>query len=79
MKSLVMEGFKLAVEMDPPPGTTDPGEPILHSTRFVLVDAGGRIRGYYDAFQPGETERLLRELAALHREAESAGPAPAVG
>ena len=65
MKSLVMEGFKLAVEMNPPPGTTDPGEPILHSTRFVLVDAQGAIRGYYDVIQGGELERLARDLRAL--------------
>lgn len=68
MKSLVMEGFKLAVEMDPPPGTTDPGEPILHSTRFVLVDAQGAIRGYYDVIEGGEMERLVRDLRTLQPE-----------
>ncbi len=65
MKSIVMEGFKLAVEMNPPPGMASPGEPILHSTRFVLVDAAGAIRGYYDVVQGGELERLVRDLRAL--------------
>ena len=68
MKSIVMDGFKLAVEMNPPPGTASPGEPILHSTRFVLVDAGGAIRGYYDVIQGGELERLVRDLRALEAE-----------
>ncbi len=67
MKSIVTQGFKLAVEMNPPAGTFSPGEPILHSTRFVLVDAGGFIRGYYDVVQGGELERLARDIAALAR------------
>ncbi|MDX1503324.1 MAG: SCO family protein [Thermoanaerobaculia bacterium] len=73
---LVVGGFRLGLDTDPPDGAA---EPILHSTRFVLVDGRGVIRGYYDAFQPGEVERLLRELAAVHREAEKAGPAGGVG
>jgi protein SCO1/2 len=68
MKAIVMEGFKLAVEMDPPPGTASPEEPILHSTRFVLVDGQGAIRGYYDAIQGEEMERLVGDLRALEAE-----------
>ena len=68
MKSMVMDGFKLAVEMDPAPGTFSPDEPILHSTRFVLVDARGQIRGYYDVAQGAELERLLRDLEVLAAE-----------
>jgi len=54
--------------MTPPPGTASPEEPILHSTRFVLVDRNGAIRGYYDAIQGGELERLARDLRALEAE-----------
>ena len=68
MKSIVMDGFKLAVEMNPPPGAASPEEPILHSTRFVLVDSEGAIRGYYDAIQGGELERLAGDLRALEAE-----------
>jgi protein SCO1/2 len=68
MQSLVMQGFKLALETDPPPGSVNPDEPILHSTRFVLVDAAGSIRGYYDVVEGGELERLRRDLGALQRE-----------
>jgi len=68
MKAIVMEGFKLAVEMNPPPGTASPEEPILHSTRFVLVDSEGAIRGYYDAIQGEELERLAGDLRALEAE-----------
>ena len=65
MRAVVMEGFKLAVDMDPPPGSFSPGEPILHSTRFVLVDRDGSIRGYYDVVRGEEMERLARDLAAI--------------
>jgi len=58
---LSRDGFKLAVA--PAGGPAD--EPILHSTRFVLVDARGRIRGYYDGFDQESIERLERDLRAL--------------
>lgn len=65
---LVREGFLLAVEPSPPPGTASPQEPILHSNRFVLVDGEGRIRGYYDAFDDEAMERLRRAAASIVRE-----------
>jgi protein SCO1/2 len=58
---LARQGFKLAVDPAPPVG----GEPILHSTRFVLVDARGDIRGYYDAFDEESMAKLDRDLRAL--------------
>lgn len=65
---LSRQGFKLAVDPAPPPGTASPEEPILHSTRLVLVDGRGRIRGYYDAFDEEATKRLRQDVAALARE-----------
>lgn len=59
---LSKEGFKLAVD-DGTPVNED--EPILHSTRFVLVDGEGRIRGYYEAFDEEAVKKLMREVAAL--------------
>lgn len=59
---LSKEGFKLAVD-DGAPVSQD--EPILHSTRFVLVDGEGHIRGYYEAFDEEAVGKLLRELEAL--------------
>lgn len=55
-------GFKLAVEEA---AADDPAGPVLHSNRFVLVDADGRIRGYYDSFDAADTGRLRRDLATL--------------
>ncbi len=61
---LVRGGFKLAVGE----GEGSAVEPILHSTRLVLVDGAGRIRGYYDAFDEEAVTRLLRDLRALIRQ-----------
>ena len=58
---LCVEGFKLA--LDPSSGTGN--EPILHSTRFVLVDGEGRIRGYYEAFDEPSMKQLRRDLDSL--------------
>jgi protein SCO1 len=52
-------GFKLALE----PGAET--EAILHSTRFVLVDADGAIRGTYQALDPEALRRLEGDARAL--------------
>jgi len=62
---LCREGFKLAVEAAPPPLPGSRDEAILHSTRFVLVDGEGRIRGYYEGFDEESMRQLARDLAAL--------------
>ena len=51
---LSKDGFKLPVG-DAPPGGDGP---ILHATKLLLVDADGRVRGYYD----GVSEEGLQEL-----------------
>jgi protein SCO1/2 len=54
---ICIKGFKLPVEDDP--GT--PLEPITHSTRFVLVDKQGQIRGYYSGTEDQEMNRLVAD------------------
>jgi cytochrome oxidase Cu insertion factor (SCO1/SenC/PrrC family) len=39
----------------------------LHSTRFVLVDQGAQIRGYYDSREDSDLQRLRRHLQLLRR------------
>lgn len=41
---------------------------LEHSTRFVLVDRQGRIRGYYGAAQDDPTPSLLVDIRRLERE-----------
>ncbi len=65
IRTLCRDGFKLAVE-DAGAGAS---EPILHSTRFVLVDAEGTIRGYYDSVEPGALAALAADARRLAAEA----------
>lgn len=64
ISKLSIEGFKLAAPKD---GGT-PNEPIVHSTKFVLVDRAGQIRAYYDSFDAEQLGILRENLVALAKE-----------
>jgi protein SCO1/2 len=53
----------------------DATDPVMHSTRFVLVDRSGKIRGYYDSNDPAQLAALSRDAATLHGSAAPAAPA----
>ncbi|HVR43542.1 MAG TPA: SCO family protein [Thermoanaerobaculia bacterium] len=57
---LSVDGFKLAAG-DPMEGL----EPLLHSTRFVLVDRRGDVRGYYDSLDGDAMKQLVADAKAL--------------
>ena len=57
------DGFKLAVS----DGSDAEGIPV-HSTRMVLVDRHGQIRGYYDAAEADAMTKLLADTNHLLRE-----------
>ena len=61
IRALIKDGFKLAIEDAAP----DSVEPILHSTRFVLVDGEGTIRGYYDGMDQPPVDQLEKDARAL--------------
>lgn len=61
MYDICVKGFKLALESDS--GT--PAEPITHSTRFVLVDQQGQIRGYYSGTEDDDLKRLAADARRL--------------
>jgi len=60
---LTQKGFKLAVS----DGAEEMGIPV-HSTRAVLVDRRGTIRGYYDMTAPDGVTKLLADTSHLLRE-----------
>lgn len=60
---LSQNGFKLAVS----DGSEDQGIPV-HSTRMILVDRHGKIRGYYEATAPDGVTKLLADTSHLLRE-----------
>jgi cytochrome oxidase Cu insertion factor (SCO1/SenC/PrrC family) len=55
---LASDGFHLAAQ----PADPVKEMPILHSTKLVLVDRGGAIRGYYDSSDPDEMQKLIRDV-----------------
>ncbi len=55
VKILAAKGFLLG----------SPEEPILHSTRFALVDTKGMIRGYFDGMDEKEVVKLQKAIAFL--------------
>jgi protein SCO1/2 len=63
IRRLSVDGFKLGFDPAPAPGTSD--EPVVHSTRFVLVDGEGHIRGYYDGFDKESVAKLKDDVRAL--------------
>ena len=63
---LANEGFKLSL-------TETPGaaEPITHSTKLILLDKNGWVRGFYDAIGEGAEgveEKLLSDIKKLENE-----------
>ncbi len=62
MHEFVKKGFLQAVS----PATA--GQPLIHSTRFVLVDRKGRIRAWYDGLDPKSKPLILRDIQSLLRE-----------
>jgi cytochrome oxidase Cu insertion factor (SCO1/SenC/PrrC family) len=55
---VTIDGFHLAtVDADPAKEM-----PILHSTKLVLVDRHGAIRGYYDSSDDGELRKLVHDV-----------------
>lgn len=67
---LVNAGFKLPVYVDP---KAEPANRSVHSTKLVLLDAAGRVRGYYDGLSPGGLDELARDAERLLRERASSG------
>jgi protein SCO1/2 len=70
--ALSTDGFKLAAMEVPPEQQKEGGDgPFLHSSKFVLVDGGGEIRGYYDSTEEDEMRALVADLTRLRAEASS--------
>ncbi len=75
---IIREQFKQAVGRNPGPQVA-PGDEFIHSSKLVLVDAQGRIRGWCDGLPheqfPDRFESDLRRLIRRVRQlATSAGP-----
>lgn len=61
MWNLLEQGFKLPVAEDP----TNQAMPITHTSKFVLVDEHGAVRGYYDSMSTQDRLQLLEDIRQL--------------
>ncbi len=41
---------------------------MTHSTKFILVDKRGHIRGYYSSFDQQDIQEMMKDLAVLRKE-----------
>ncbi|NBX67864.1 MAG: SCO family protein [Proteobacteria bacterium] len=61
-QDLIQKGFILpSLESEKADGD------IVHSSKLVLVDGGGRVRGYYDSVESTEMKQLLKDAKRLIR------------
>jgi protein SCO1/2 len=61
---LIAKSFHLGVQANTGP-EAKPGSEVEHSTRLVLVDAQGHMRGYYDGTNPNDLPRLEQHIDQL--------------
>jgi protein SCO1 len=62
---LATDGFKLAAAETPAGQAAADEGPFLHSSKLTLVDAAGRVRGYYDSADDAAMARLRADLGRL--------------
>ena len=65
---LATKGLLLAVDDIKADERTSADDLFVHSTRFVLVDKHGRIRGSFDGTEPGSVQKIVEAIRTLLRE-----------
>jgi len=60
---LAHDGFKLPIAE----GTPEAG-PVIHTTRLILVDKSGTVRGFYEGTTADGVRDLVRDLRRLLEE-----------
>jgi protein SCO1 len=65
---LATKGLLLAVDDIKADERTSPDDLFVHSTRFVVVDKHGRVRGSFDGAEPASVRKLVEAVQTLLRE-----------
>ena len=68
MRQLAMDGLKLNMVDKEPSEQETPVDLVIHSTKLVLIDQRGRIRGYFDGRTPDCIPPILAAIQNLARE-----------
>ena len=67
-RHLAMDELKLSMVDKPPAERETPADLVIHSTRLVLLDSQGRIRGYFDGETTGCIPAILAAIRQLNSE-----------
>ncbi|OGX06578.1 MAG: hypothetical protein A3G87_09225 [Omnitrophica bacterium RIFCSPLOWO2_12_FULL_50_11] len=65
IRELMTGGFHLGVQDATPEDLQAGAEPVMHSSRFVLIDRSGFIRGYYNTDEPQKLRALVKDALTL--------------
>ena len=76
LRDLVLRGFHLSVQDASREDLLAGAEAVIHSTRFVVVDGEGVIRGYYDGTDEEAMQQLINDLGVLGDKAASQAEPP---
>jgi len=68
MRHLAMDELKLSMVDKPPAERETPADLVIHSTRLVLLDQRGRIRGYFDGETTGCIPAIQAGIQQLNKE-----------
>jgi protein SCO1/2 len=68
INTVAVEGLKLAVQETPEQDRENPNDLFIHSTKFVLIDRHGRVRGYFDGDDPQSSDQILSSVQQLLKE-----------
>jgi len=67
---LATKGLLLAVDEVKADERTSPDDLFVHSTRFVVVDKQGRVRGSFDGTEPSSQQKIVETIQTLLREGQ---------
>jgi len=67
LHELSQQHFHLGVSDIPEAERTAPDQTVEHSSKFVLVDKAGQIRGYYGSEEPNFQEHLVKDMKILEK------------
>ena len=65
MRDFIEGSFQLGVAEPTQEDLASGAEAVMHSSRFVLVDQKGQIRGYYDTSESEKMKQLIKDAKQL--------------
>jgi len=68
INQIAVDGLKLVVADNPPAKQENPDDLFVHSTKFVLIDQRGQVRGYFEGEDAVSRPQIITAIKKLLRE-----------